>query len=409
VTKVTHNPFIGFPPELLGSRLQAVRKARGLTQQQAADHLGIARTTITAIEKGERRIQPLELARLAEYYRRPVAELLRRPAHSGGFSVQLRAQLAPHASVDERLAGLIDEFEQLCEDYVELERINEAPLSRRYPEPYQLGGVQPERAAEDAAGAERNRLGLGDGPVLNLRAVLENDVGTRIFYMDLPSRVAAMFGYTDELGGCVAVNRNHPVERRRLSSAHEYGHFVSRRGRGEVTVLGRYQRVPEHERFADTFAYAFLMPAAGLNRRYNEVVRGRGGKATVADLCQLAHLYYVSVEAMTRRLEELRLVGAGTWDRLQLGGFRVRHAQELLGFPPQPVDDHLLPARYRLMAAEAFQRGALSEGQLARFLRTDRVTARAMMSGLTNRMQVDPEGGVGTLQLDLGLPLDERH
>ena len=405
---MSSNPLHSIPLQLLGSRLQAARKASGLTQQEAADYLGVARTTVTAIEKGDRRIQPLELARLAEKYGRSASDFLRRPTVGSPFSVQLRALLVPHASVDERLVGLIDQFEQLCEDFLELERLTDAPISRRYPEPYEFGGIQAERAADDAATTERNRLGLGDGPVLNLRAVLENDVGLRIFYIDLPSRVAAMFGFTDELGGCIAINRNHPVERRRLSSAHEYGHFVSRRGRGEITVLGKYQRVPEHERFADAFSYAFLMPASGLNRRFHEIVRSRGGKPTVADLCQLAHLYYVSVEAMTRRLESLRLVGAGTWDRLQLGGFRVREAQQMLGLPTLPTDDNMLPARYRYLAAEAFQRGALSEGQLARFLRTDRLSARQMVLGLASRAEVDADGDIGTLQLDLGLALDER-
>ena len=42
-------------PRRLGGRLQEARAARGLTQQDLADVLGLARTTITAIEKGERR------------------------------------------------------------------------------------------------------------------------------------------------------------------------------------------------------------------------------------------------------------------------------------------------------------------------------------------------------------------
>ena len=43
------------PPPKLGRRLQEARKARGLTQQAVADSLGFARTSVTALEKGERR------------------------------------------------------------------------------------------------------------------------------------------------------------------------------------------------------------------------------------------------------------------------------------------------------------------------------------------------------------------
>ena len=42
----------GVEPRRLGRRLQEARVARGLTQQDLADSLGLARTTITAIEKG---------------------------------------------------------------------------------------------------------------------------------------------------------------------------------------------------------------------------------------------------------------------------------------------------------------------------------------------------------------------
>ena len=97
-------------------------------------------------------------------------------------------------------------------------------------------------------------MGLGDGPVLRLRETLESDVGIRIFAIEMPSRVAGIFSYTEELGGCIALNARHPEERRRWSMAHEYGHFLTTRFQSEVTVLGAYTRVPAIERFADAFA-----------------------------------------------------------------------------------------------------------------------------------------------------------
>lgn len=395
-------------PRELGRRLQEARKARGLTQQETADHLGAARTTITAIEKGERRVQPAELARLAELYGRRIGEFLRRGEPIEPFAVQLRAVLAPDSAAEDEIAAPIAEFQRLCEDYLELERICRAPLPQRYPPPYELGGVPPEVIAEDVATTERNRLGLGDGPILNLRELLESDVGLRIFYMDLPSRVAAMFACTDQTGGCIAVNRKHPEERRRLSLAHDYGHFLTSRYRPEVTFLGQYRRQPEHERFAEALARAFLMPAAGLSRRYNELHRTREGRLTPADLCRLAHFYFVSVEALTRRLEELRLLPMGTWDRLQQAGFRVREAQALLQLPQRRAADQLLPMRYLYLAAEAFERGDLSEGQLARFLRVDRLEARRLATELASGPVVSDEGTVGTVPLALGETLPAR-
>lgn len=389
-------------PRELGRRLQEARKARGQTQQQVAEHLGMARTTITAIEKGERRILPSELVQLAALYGRSVGELLRQSVPTAPFTVQLRAVLAPRMDVEGEVASDIVELERLCSDYLELERICGAPLLRKYPPQYQTEDVIPEAAGEDVASAERNRLGLGDGPVLNLRDVLENDVGLRIFYVDLPSRIVEMFAYTEEFGGCLAINRKHPEERRRMSMAHGYAHFLANRYRPEVALIGRYQRVPEQERFADAFARSFLMPESGLRRRFNELKRSRRGQFTPTDLCTLAYFYFVSVEALTLRLEELRLLPGDAWDRLQHAGFKVQGAKELPRLQPHPINSQKLPPRYLYLAAEALDRAEITEGQCARFLRMNRLEARQLVADLASRTVISDEGTVSTVPLDLG-------
>lgn len=386
-------------PRELGRRLREARSARGMTQEEVAGHLDIARTTLTAIEKGDRGVRPEELSRLAALYGRKLSELLRAGEAVEGFAVQLRSQLGPRGPVDVDLLPVIEDLERLCSDYVELERVTGASLPRRYPPAYSIEGVDPEQAAEDVASAERNRLGFGDGPLLSLRSVLESDVGLRVFYPEMPSRIAGMFAYTEELGGCIAINRKHPPERRRHSMGHEYGHFLTDRFRSEVTVLGRFERRPASERFAETFARAFLMPASGLRRRFHEVVRSREAGATPGDVCRLAHFYFVSVEAMTRRLEELSMIPRGTWERLELQGFKVRQAQRLLGLQERPDDEALFSARYRYLAIEAWHRAEISEGQLAAFLRVDRLQARE----LVQRIELD--GGDGDAGLDLATPL----
>jgi Zn-dependent peptidase ImmA (M78 family) len=222
-----------------------------------------------------------------------------------------------------------------------------------------------------------------------------------------------MYAYTEEHGGVMAINRAHPPEMRRHSMAHEYGHFLTDRFRPEITVLGRYERRPATERFADAFGRALLMPAASVRRRFHELLRqrspgrenDRGGRPTVGDLFRSAHSFYVSLEAMTLRLEDLRLVAPGTWEglRLRRQGLRLGDAWSFLGLREHPVDDERLPSRYRYLAAEAWQRGELSEGQLASFLRVDRVTARQVVQGLgvtPGARARDGDGG-----LDLFAPL----
>ncbi len=169
--------------------------------------------------------------------------------------------------------------------------------------------------------------------------------------------------------------------------AQEYGHFLTARYRPEVTVEERYERRPAGERFAETFARAFLMPASGMRRRYLDLARERSGGLTYGDLCRLAHFYAVPVEAMARRLEELRLLPAGIQRR-----FQANEPQRLLGVEPVRGDDEPFSSRYVALAIEAWQREKLSGGQLARLLRTDRVGAREKVRQLE-------------LNVDFGTPL----
>ena len=398
-------------PRALGQRLQEARKARGLTQQEVAESLAAARTTITALEKGERRPRPDELIQMAQLYGRSVGDLVGPREPMADFTVQFRTAVRSAGSLDaqQELGQAVQEFQRLCEDYLYLENLSGASLRQNYPPPYSIGGTAPEDAAEDVASSERNRLGLGDGPVLRLRETLESDVGVRVFSIELPSRVAGIFSYTEELGGCIAVNARHPEERRRWSMAHEYGHFLTRRFHSEVSMLGAYSRIPAAERFADAFACCMLIPAVGLRRRFNELSRAANGNVTAADICRVAHHYFVSVEALMLRLEELRLLPGGTWERLRDKGFKVREAQAQLGLTPRPPSDRLLPLRYQLLAVRAYEEGNLTEGELARLLRVDRVSARRIVQELTHPVHLLDEGEVGSLSIDLASSISGQH
>jgi len=386
-------------PKILGQRLQDVRKARGLTQQDVAKELDVARTTITALEKGERKIQPNELVTLARLYGREISDLVSNRPILGSFAVQFRSSVINTGPIQPKLEQAVDEFQQLCEDYLNLEEICNSPMSRNYPQEYSINGLEVEQLGDDIATSERHRLALGDGPVLNLRELLENDVGTRIFYIKLPPNVSGMFTFSEQLGGCFAININHPEERRRWSTAHEYGHFLTHRFQSEVSILLAYDRVPASERIADAFAGAFLMPATGLRHRFNDI-RLHKGSITSADLCRLANYYFVSVEALALRLEALHLITSGSWVRLKESGFKVREAQEILKLEPHPIMDQALPLRYQYLAVEAFQRGDISEGQLTKFLRVDRVEARRTAERLSCQTHVSEGGEIASLAVD---------
>ena len=376
-----------------------------MTQQDVAAQLGMARTTVVAIEKGERKVTSHELLQFASLYRRSLSDLASKRVVAESLVPQFRAsQQVLEPSYDKAVI----ELQGRAEDYVELERILEAPLVRRFPPEYDTIGTAPERIAEDVATAERNRLGMGDGPLGNLREQLENDVGIRIFYFPMETKIAGLFGYSDILGPCIAINSNHPRDRRNWTLAHEYGHFLMTRYKVEVTVLMTDKRPSARERLADSFARYFLVPASGLNRRFTELHRAAGKGITLADVCNLANLYQVSVQALVLRLEDLSRLPAGTWERLRAEGFKAQHAQRLLGVEANPPLKDLLPQRYVSLAVEAFRKGHLSEGQLAKFLRTDRVSARLQVEILENEIHVENGGSFTPIAPDLAQSLGGR-
>jgi Zn-dependent peptidase ImmA (M78 family)/DNA-binding XRE family transcriptional regulator len=364
--------------KMLGKELQQARVRKGLTQEQAARIIDVARTTMTSIEKGERRIKADELARLASAYNLQMSDFLRDHANMDWSRPQFRGPTLRTEEDDNAISPYVEELAQLARDYFELERMTSAPLLRKYPQGYSIGSLSTREAAESIALEERIRLGLGDGQIPVLRDILEQDVGLRVFYFPLPSKFSAIYLYEEQVGGCIAINSNHPEERRRWSLAHDYGHFLIHRTKPIVTSEDGYVRKPESERLADEFAAYFLMPTTGVTRRFNDI--RRVNKAiTPADLCTLAHYYGVSVEAMTRRLEDLKLLSAGLWEKLQARGFKVREMQRQLGLKPGGGQVQKLPIRYQYLTIEAFEQKLMSEGMLARFLGVDLLTARSMV------------------------------
>ena len=57
----------------LGDKLRQAREYVGFSQDEVANFLKIPRTAVTNIESGQRKVEVLELMRLAELYRQPVS------------------------------------------------------------------------------------------------------------------------------------------------------------------------------------------------------------------------------------------------------------------------------------------------------------------------------------------------
>ena len=245
-------------PKILGNRLQESRRARGLKQQDVAEQMSMSRTTVVAIEKGERRINPDELIKFARIYGRDVSKFLNRLTEAQDFVPQFRQNWREDFSETPELEKVSFELQHFAEDYIQLEQLNGITRIENSSPQYGWKGASPEQVAEEIAIAERNRLGIGDGPISNLRERLEMDIGLSIFYFPMPSLISGLFVYNDALGGCIGINSNHPRDRGNWSLAHEYGHYLTNRYQTEITFLQEKRRQSANERLADAFAEKHL-------------------------------------------------------------------------------------------------------------------------------------------------------
>jgi Zn-dependent peptidase ImmA (M78 family)/transcriptional regulator with XRE-family HTH domain len=365
----------------LGERLADARKRAKLTQAEVADRVGMSRTTLVAIEKGERRPNNAELVRLGDVLKASVHDLLREtlvrteisPRFRVGFGVDKAS--GPIAEAVERLRAL-------GARYAELERIHglhRAPARLDSLVLYRVdvglqSALDDRVAGEDAARTVRTMLGLGDEPALHLDERFEVEAGLRIFYLDrLPSKLAAFLLWSDEIGACVAINADHPMERQRWSLIHETGHLLRDPEAGDVLDENESMKRSE-EVFPESFTTEFLMPAVGVQKRFAD--KCRAGKFTPVDLFALARYFEVSFQAMALRLEDLRLLPKGSYDKITRSQIRpkdlARHGEQ----PPATRRRQRLPERYVGLAVAAYDQELLSEGEFAEYLDTDIADAR---------------------------------
>lgn len=367
----------------LGERLADARKRAKLTQAQVAERLGFARTTVVAIEKGERRPSNAELVKLSEVLAVTLHDLLRE-----GY---VRTELSPRFRMGstERDSALVAEAVERLRvfgsRYVELERLHgfrraRAPLETLQTyrvDPAGVLGLDHRVEGEDAARVVRGMLGLGDEPAMALDERFETEAGLRIFYLDrLPPKLSAFLIWSDDIGACVAINRAHPIERQRWSLTHELGHFLRDREAGDVLEEDGSLKHPG-EIFPESFAKEFLLPATGVQKRFAE--RCRAGKFTPVDLSGMARTFGVSFQAMTLRLEELRLLPRGSYEKIVQSKLHPRDLRKHEAADVGQMARGLgLPERYVALAVSAYDQELLSESEFAEFLSTDLTTARAI-------------------------------
>lgn len=383
------SPLENISPLQVGERLRVAREVAKFKQAQAAEAIGIARTTLVAIEQGQRRIKIDELRALAKVYGTTVNGLLRQEAVHADLMPRFRKLGSSYPDAVEQAASLLND---LARAEVELENLLGVQRTRNYPQerPILPGDVRFQ--AEQDAAEVRQHLGVGGAPIHDIASLLELQLGVRVFVRKLQAEISGLFAFDESTGACILLNANHRRSRRNLTASHELGHLVTRQ---PAEVLDR--RTSEdsrEERYAHAFSRSFMMPARTLKEQFKEITAGSKNLSR-RHVILLANTFGVSREALVRRLEELRLVRQGAWDWFdQNGGITDEQEREVLGdrqAPDARKEEAKEPTTLRLtlLASAAWKQGLLSEGQLMRLLKIDRVELRRLLQ------ESDAEGSDG--------------
>ncbi|MBO3745209.1 ImmA/IrrE family metallo-endopeptidase [Streptosporangiaceae bacterium NEAU-GS5] len=333
--------------------MATARERAGFTQLQLAERLGLSRSAITRVELGQRHLDALELAGLADALGRSVEWFLTEPPGT----------IASHRSgltVDQDVQRLEDELERTSRDVELLTEINALSVPRSMDQP----GVTTINEAESRATDARSELGRVDGPLIDIQAAVER-LGLLAFSFDLgPGVIDGGYVRLGEMGVAL-VNGTADAGRRRFNLAHELGHHLLADEYTADFGLGTAQ--DDREALINAFAIHFLMPRMSVRRRWTELSEEWEDIRT--RLIVLAAEYRVSWSAVIshavtlelishseRRLLEVRRPTSG--DYYETG---IRFEEEL-----RPIS--LAPA-YSQAAIRAFRRGVISADRTIELLR----------------------------------------
>jgi Zn-dependent peptidase ImmA (M78 family)/transcriptional regulator with XRE-family HTH domain len=375
----------------LGRRLRQAREACGLTQDDVAQEMGLARATVAQIELGNRSVSGLELAKFSYLYARDIRDFVAQTFNADSLtSVLLRAEDGEDDGVRAALRDCIALGHQLrdLEGMLGISRSTATVPS--YPSVTLASKWDAIQSGTRAASEERRRLGLGFGPLGDVPALLEAQ-GIRTGLIQMPSGVSGLMISDSSVGLFVAVNRDHPAVRQRFSWCHEYAHLLLDRAQ-----MGHVSRESERndlvEVRANVFAANLLMPEEGVrqlvgtlgkgsaSRLHAEVfdeigvvpvdTRTAGGSQDlqIYDVVKLAHHFGVSVLSALYRLMNLRLITDKQFEHMkQMDSAGLsKQLAAVLGLT-EVTDEENISAfyrRYLILALEAYRREKISRRKL---------------------------------------------
>jgi Zn-dependent peptidase ImmA (M78 family) len=322
---------------------------------------------VVKIESGDRRIDALELAKLAEVLGLPLGHFLgtvpRVLSHRAELTEDTTSVLAQDSyKLDAILEAWLRDIRQLMELGVLAAR---KPLA--YPEP--VGGPE---AARRAALWARKQLGYsGNQPIDSLMDCCER-AGQFVSVVAAPGDGASLID--GEVAAAVISHHADPG-RRRATAAHELGHLIL--GDEYSSDLGVNASREERESTIDSFAAELLLPLDALKAECSQ------GQITRESLIKLAGIYRVSWTLAVNQAQHLVVVSSAMRQR------RPTRAELLdaTGWAPQPdFESARVPPMFAEAVMEAWRRSLITSARAVELMR-----GQIALDDLPDREGLEPE------------------
>jgi Zn-dependent peptidase ImmA (M78 family)/transcriptional regulator with XRE-family HTH domain len=389
--------------DAIGDGLRRSRERAGLSQEAAAEAVGINRVLLSYYESGRRQPALGTAAALARLYGTSLEALLKgaESVRSGLDVSGVLYRAAPRALGERAQAGM-RLLEQHLTHFFDLAGEVGATLPGAGRSPLTAARTASTKEAAWAARELRRYLHLGGGALGDPFQALEAHVLVWRLPLaeDLEHAPSGLFYNHPAAGFCIAINSDMTLGRQVFTLAHEMAHAFFHSQDADV-VVSMPRSDHDRERFADAFAGEFLVPGDELRRVAAEL-------ATFDDLgdpAAVVHLqrhFGASFGTLRVRLLQERLISRDAYDaladvspsRLARGlGYAV-HPADLGSFELNPLER--FPARMLHLVRTALDRGLITKGEAAETLGTSieeirQLLVRPTAAGEDRHLQDDLE------------------
>ncbi|QSB16694.1 helix-turn-helix domain-containing protein [Natronosporangium hydrolyticum] len=338
---------------MIGELVRQARRGAGLSQDELAREVALDRTMIAKIEAGSRRIDAMELIRIAGALDVPVDYLLEpRPS-----VISHRADLLADDS-DTEFDRSAQRLEVVLTGWLrDIRQMVDGGSLRPSPPVHYPGRIETQADGREAARWLRRVRKIDNEPIESLLDFNERS-GQYVLVTPLEGDGASLI--EGDLAVAVVSASGNPG-RRRATAAHELGHLVL--GDEYATDLAVHLSRDDREAVVNAFAAELLLPASAFGARGDSDARIR------EELVGLAARYRTSWSLALRQAEQAGWLDPST--RIRWGQITPTRAEFLdaVGWAPQPDLDALrVPPGYSHAVLDAWRRDLITDARAIELL-----------------------------------------